>query len=90
MKLKSPNSLQSWLFLAGVVALILMGLLSALASILAAHEHAYTTGRSNLGVAATWMALETPISMLEFVALCCLMLAALVSIFRTVLASKPK
>jgi hypothetical protein len=90
MKLKSPNSLQSWLFLAGVVSLILMGLLSALASILAAHEHARTTGGLNLGVAATSMAFETPIWIFEFAGLCCLILAALVSIFRTILASKPK
>lgn len=44
MKLTVPNSLQSRLFLAGVVLLLVMALLSGVASVLAAHEQARTPG----------------------------------------------
>jgi hypothetical protein len=90
MKFKSPSSLQSWLFLAGVVLLLLMALLFGVASILAAHEQARTPGVRNLGVAATWLAFEIPIWILEFAGLGCLIFAALVSIFRSILPSKAR
>jgi hypothetical protein len=88
MKFKSPSSLQSWLFMAGFVLLLVMALLYGVASILAAHEQARTPGVSNLGVAATWLAFETPMWILEFAGLSCLILAALVSIFRSILPAK--
>jgi len=90
MKFKSPASLQSWLFLIGVVSLILTGLLWALVSILATHEQGHASGGTNLGIAATYLALDLPIWILEFTGLCCLILAALLSIFRTILPSKPR
>jgi hypothetical protein len=90
MKLKYPRSLQSWLFSAGVVLLLLMALLYAVASILAAHEQAHAPNGGNLGVAATWLIFEMPIWTLEFAGLSCLILAAPVSIFRSILPSKPK
>ena len=90
MKFKSPGSLQSWLFLAAVVLLLLMALLFGVASILAAHEQARTPGVINLEVAATWRAFEMPIGILEFAGLSCLILAALVSIFRSILPSKAR
>jgi len=90
MKLKTPRSLQSWLFSAGVLLLLLMALFSWVASILATHERAHAQGGTNIGPAATWLAFETPIWILEFSGLSCLILAALVSIFRTILPSKPK
>jgi hypothetical protein len=90
MKLKTPRSLQSWLFSAGVLLLLLMALISWVASILAAHERARAQGGTNIGIAATRLAFETPVSILEFAGLSCLILAALVSIFRTILPSKPK
>jgi hypothetical protein len=90
MKFKSPSSLQSWLFSAGVVLLLLMALLYASASLLAAHEQAHAPGGIDLGVAATWLTFEMPIWIFEFAGLSCLILAAIVSIFRTILPSKPK
>jgi hypothetical protein len=90
MKFKSPKSLQSWLFLSGVALLLLMALLSGVASNLAAHDQARSPGVRNLGVAATWLAFEIPIWILEFAGLSCLILAALVSIFRSILPSKAR
>jgi hypothetical protein len=90
MKFKSPSSLQSWLFLLGAASLLLMGLLSGITSILAAHEQARAPGVRNLGVAATSLAFEMPIWILEFAGLGCLILAALVSIFRSILPSKAR
>jgi len=74
MKFKSPTSLQSWLFLAGAVSLILMGLVFAVATILAAHGQG----------------LQTLIEILEFIGFSFLILASLVSIFRSILPAKPK
>jgi len=88
MKPKSPSSIESWLFLVGVVLLLLMALLYAVASILTTHGQARTASGTNLGVSATWLAFETPIWILEFAGLSCLILAAIVSIFRTILPSK--
>jgi hypothetical protein len=90
MWLRIPSSLQSKLFLAGVVLLLLVAILFGVASIFAAHEQARAPDVRNLGVAATWLAFEIPIWILEFLGLSCLILAALVSIFRTILPSKPK
>jgi hypothetical protein len=90
MKFKSPTSLQAWLFSVGVVLLLLMGLFSALASILATHEGGHAQAGANLATPATRLAFETPIGILEFAGLSCLILAALVSIFRTILPPKPK
>jgi hypothetical protein len=59
-------------------------------SILAAHEQARTASGATLGIAATWLAFQTPIGILEFAGLSCLILASIVSIFRTILPSKPK
>jgi hypothetical protein len=90
MKFKLPTSLQSRLFSAGAALLILMGLLWVLASILAAHEQARTPGGGDPGVAATWAAFGVPIGILEFAGLSCLILASIVSIFRSILPSKPR
>lgn len=90
MKLKAPRSLQSWLFSGGAVLLLLMALFSWVASILAAHERTHAQGSTNIGITATRLAFETPVSILEFAGLSCLILAALVSIFRTILPSEPK
>ena len=89
MKLKLPRSLQSWLFSTGVVLLLLMALLYAVASILAAHDQAHAPNGINLGVASTWLIFEMPIWILEFAGLTCVILAAFVSIFRSILPSKP-
>ena len=90
MKLKSPKSLESRLFYVGAALLVLMGLLWALAAILAAHERATGAGGQNLGVAATYLAFDVPILILELAGLSCVILSALVSIFRTFLPPKPK
>jgi hypothetical protein len=90
MRLKSPRSLQSWLFSAGVVFLLLMALLYALAWISAAHEQARVPNGGNPGGAATWLMFEVPIWILDFAGFSCLILAALVSIFRSILPSKAK
>jgi hypothetical protein len=90
MKFKSPSSLQGWLFSVGAVLLLLMALLSALASIFAGHEQARTQSGTNLGVAAIWLTFDMPIWILEFAGFSCQILAALVSIFRTILPSKLK
>jgi hypothetical protein len=90
MKFKSPTSLQAWLFSVGVALLLLMGLFSAFASILAAHEGAQSQAVANPGIATTSLSFEAPIDILEFSGLSCLILAALVSIFRTILPSKPR
>jgi hypothetical protein len=90
MKLQSPRSLQAWLFSAGVVFLLLMALLYAVASILAAHEQARAPNGGNLGVAATGLIFEIPIRTLDFAGFSCLILAAFVSIFRSILPSKSK
>jgi|HubBroStandDraft_6_1064221.scaffolds.fasta_scaffold62165_1 hypothetical protein len=90
MTLNYPRSLQSWLFSAGVVFLLLMALLYAMASILAAHEQARAPNGGNLGVAATWLMFEIPVWILDFAGFSCLILAALVSIFRSILPSKSK
>ena len=90
MKPNRPRSLQSWLFSAGAVLLALMGILWALAAILAGHDQAQTPGSQNLGAAATWLAFELPIQILEFAGLACLILAALVSVSRDFFSSKPQ
>lgn len=90
MKFKSPTSLQAWLFSIGVVLLLVMGLFSGLASILAAHGGAHAQAVANPGTPATGLAFETSIGILEFAGLSCLILAALVSIFRTILPSRGK
>jgi hypothetical protein len=90
MKLKSPGSIQSWLFSAGAALLLFTALLYALMSILGVHQQGRNPSDTNPGLAAFWLAFETPISILEFAGLSCLILAALVSIFRTILPSKPK
>jgi hypothetical protein len=90
MKFKSPTSLQSWLFMAGVVSLVVLGLLLGIASLLAAHEQSRASGGANLGAAATYLAFDIPVQILEFAGLSCLILASLVSIFRSILPSKPK
>ncbi len=89
MKLKPPRSIQSWLFLGGVVMLLFMALLYAVSSILAAQEQARTPNGTNLGVAATYLAFDIPIWILEFAGLSCLILAAIVSIFRSIIPPKP-
>jgi hypothetical protein len=90
MELKYPRSIQSWLFSAGVVFLLLMASLYALAWILAAHEQVRAPNGGNLGVAATRLMFEIPIEILDFAGFSCLILAALVSIFRSILPSKAK
>jgi len=90
MKLKSPRSLEAWLFSIGVVLLVLTGLLWALATILVARERAAGSGGGNPSVAATYLAFDLPISILELAGLGCVILSALVSIFRTFLPPAPK
>jgi hypothetical protein len=90
MKFKSPISLQSWLFATGAVLLLLMATLSGLASILAAHEQGRTANGGNPGSTVTGMMFQTPIGILEFAGLSFLILAALVSAFRSLLPSKTK
>jgi hypothetical protein len=90
MKLQPPRSLQSWLFSAGVALLLLMALLYAVASVLAAHEQARVPNGGDSAVAATWLVFEIPIRTLDFSGFSCLILAALVSIFRSILPSKSK
>jgi hypothetical protein len=67
-----------------------MGILFGLAAIFAGHAQAQSPGSQNLGVAATWLAFELPIQILEFAGLACLILAALVSLARDIFSSKPQ
>jgi len=90
MKLKPPRSIESWLFLAGAAILLLMTLLYAVVSILATHGQARIASGANLGIAATWLAFQTLSGILELAGLSFLILAAIISIFRTILPSKPK
>ncbi len=90
MKFKGHLSLQSWLFVAAVISLILMGVLSATASILAARGQPHTSGGTALGIATNSPTFEIPMGILEFICLSCLILASLVSIYRTIFTSKPK
>lgn len=85
MKLKSPRSLEAWLFSIGAVLLVLTGLLWALATILVARS-----GGGNPSAAATYQAFDLPISIFELAGLGCVILSALVSIFRTFLPPASK
>ena len=88
MKLKSPSSPQARLFATGVALLLITGVLYGIASLLAGHTQVNAPGGANLGVSATQLALEMPISVFEFAGLSCIILAALVSIFRSILPPK--
>lgn len=90
MKLKSPRSLEAWLFSIGAVLLVLMGLLWALATLLVAREHAAASVGGYPGVAATYLAFDLPISILELAGLGCVILSALVSIVKTFFSAVPK
>lgn len=90
MKLKTPKSLESWLFSVGAVLLIIMGIMWAIASIWAAYERAHVPSGETLGIAAIYLIFDLPIAILELAGLICVALSALVSIFRTLLPSKPK
>ncbi len=90
MKLKFPSSLQAWLFSVGAVLLLLVALLYGILSIVAAYAQAHAQSGMNLRVVATWSAFALPISILEFFGLSFLILAALASIFRSILPSKQR
>lgn len=90
MKLKTPKSVESWLFTAGAVFLVLMGLLWGVGTIVVNDRHAGVPSPGNLGQAATASAFDLAISILELAGLICIALSALVSIFRTLLPSKSK
>lgn len=89
MKLKTPQSVESWLFTAGAVFLLLMGLLWGMATVVVTDRHAQVPSPGNLGQGAT-SAFDLVISVLELAGLVCIALSALVSIFRTLLPSKSK
>lgn len=84
MKL-TPKSLESRLFWAAVFLLLLTGLLYGIAEILSAHVQAGAPPAQNPGLAAVRLAF----GLVEFAGLGCLILAALISAFRTFVPSKP-
>ncbi len=90
MKLKSPGSLESWLLAIGAALLLLAVLLWAVASIWIGRERAQVPSGENLGVAGAYLAFDLPISILELGGLGCVILSALVSIFRTFLPARLK
>jgi hypothetical protein len=90
MNLKSPRSLESWLLAVGAALLLLAALLWAAASIFIARGHAQAASRGNPGVAGVYAAFDLSLSLLELGGLGCVILSALVSIFRTFLPAGPK
>ena len=90
MKLKTPKSLESWLFTVGAGFLVLMGLLWGIATIVVTDRHGRVPSPGNLGQGAAVSLFDVAIAILELAGLICVALSALVSIFRTLLPSKPK
>lgn len=90
MKLNTPKSAESWLFTAGAVFLVLMGLLWGVATVVVTDRHTQVPSPGNLGQGAPVSAFDLAISILELAGLICIALSALVSIFRTLLPSKSK
>jgi hypothetical protein len=90
MKLKSPRSLEAWLFAAGAALLLVALLLWAVASIGFARGPAQAPGSGNPGGAGIYAAFDLSISIVELGGLGCVILSALVSIFRTFLPAGPK
>lgn len=90
MKLRSPRSIESWLFWIGAVLLLLAGLLYGFAEIVAAAERARVPKGETLGIAAIYLMVDLPMWVLEFAAFACLMVAALISAVRTFLPTRPR
>jgi len=85
VKLGSSGSLESRLFWVGALLLVLTGLLYGVSEIAATRGHAGAPGGDPAIAAVSLM-----VGLLEFAGSTCLILSALVSIFRTVHPSKPK
>lgn len=85
MKLGGSRSLESRLFWVGALLLVLTGLLYGLFGIVSEHGHPRDQV-GNPGIAAASVVL----GLAEFTGSACLLLSALISIFRTFLPSKPK
>ncbi len=86
MRPTTSKSLESRLFWAAVFLLLLTGLLYGIAELVSAHGQAGAPSGRNPGLSATWLAFD----ILEFASLGCLILAALVSVVRTFVPSKPR